>query len=88
MKTRFLKNIDTNKTLEYPVRKFFMDSRNHWEYFILDCPDIAPDSDEQLAVVDGFEVEIGYIWLSELKPMAATTNLYEVMAPREKYTWC
>lgn len=86
IRTRKIKRIGVDeKPLKLAVRGFFMDKRTLWEYFILDVPDIKEDDNEQLAIVDGFEVEIGYIWKSEIDIFNVATDL-DILPPRG-YEW-
>ena len=49
--------------------------KNYWEYYITD--ENCKDDDIRFALVMGFETELGYISLSEIKPyiMTRTKNI-------------
>lgn len=88
--SRFLINNETKKRLEYPVKALII-TRNFWEHFIFECPDIKPSDDVQFALVMGFETELGYISVSELKPHAISavkiTDKTDDVMPPEGYSW-
>ena len=85
--SRYLINNETKKRLEFPVRTFLM-TKNFWEYFIFDVPDIEKSDDQQFVLVMGFETELGYISLSELSSFIAakSSDLSDVLPP-EGYSW-
>lgn len=85
--SRYLINTETKKRLEYPVKALII-TKNFWEHFIFETPDIKPTDDQQFALVMGFETELGYISLSEIKPyiLTITKDLSSVMPP-EGYSW-
>ena len=60
-------------------------TRNMWEYYITDK---KIDADTRLAYVMGFENELGYVSLDEIRPyiLTRTTKLDEVM-PAIGYQW-
>lgn len=71
-------------TQEFNVKELII-TKNLWEYFILEEEDRPEDLPEniQMALVMGFETEIGDVDLEEIKPyvISKTTNLLEVMPP-------
>lgn len=89
--SRYLVNNETKKKLEYKVKALII-TRNFWEHFIFDCPDIPKNDDVQFALVMGFETELGYVSISELKPHALTVtkitdeNVQDTFPP-EGYSW-
>lgn len=84
---RRLINTETKKPVEYPVKALII-TKNLWEHFIFDVPDIPKNSDQQFAFVMGYENEFGYVSLSELRPhvISVTKDLSEVMPP-DGYQW-
>ena len=70
---------------EVNVISFFMTKGNMWEYFITDN---KYTDDIVTAVVAGFEVEMGDVSLSELKPyiMVQSNDLSEAM-PAPGWSW-
>lgn len=60
-------------------------TKNFWEYYILDN---NKASDYRLALVMGYETEMGDVSMSEIKPylFSYTTDLQD-LAPPEGYRW-
>ena len=74
----------TNSEIEVNVTSFAM-TKNMWEYFITDN---KHNDDIVCAVVSGFEVEMGDISLSEIKPytIAQSSDLANTM-PAPGWEW-
>lgn len=60
-------------------------TRNFWEYYLTDD---RHDKDTVRCLVMGFEIELGDVYLPEIKPhlLSATKNLKEV-APATGWEW-
>lgn len=81
MKTRTMTNGTTKLKIEG-----WANLRNGWEYYFIKDRDNTEDI--KMALVMGFETEIGSVYLPELKPYiwGKTTNLQEVM-PAIGWRW-
>ncbi len=61
-------------------------TKNFWEYYLTE--EETNDDDVKFGYVMGFENELGYVYLPEIKPyiLSSTKNLKEVM-PADGYEW-
>jgi len=91
MAGRYLVNNETKQKLEYPVKMHII-TRNFWEHYVFETPDIGLKDDRQFALVMGDETELGYISYKELKPHVISAVLLndkstDDIFPPEGYSW-
>ena len=80
---RKMKNVEFGNVLE--VSQHII-TKNFWEYYLTE--EETNDDDVKFGYVMGFENELGYVYLPEIKPyiLNSTKNLNEVM-PADGYEW-
>jgi len=79
------------QNIEYP--KQFLKVREHlilanfWEYYVVET-EIPHEDDVQLCYVLGFENELGYVSMAEIRPYVVrkTSDMFEIL-PAEGYNW-
>jgi hypothetical protein len=80
---RKMKSVTSNDVLEINEHIIL---RNFWEYYIIN--EETNDADVKLGYVMGFENEIGYVYMPEIKPYVLTrTNDLKNVMPASGYEW-
>ena len=81
---RTLKHYNSKQKLEV-VEHIIL--KNFWEYYVINAKNID-DDDIKLCLVIGFETEIGYVSMDEIKPyiLSRSKKLDNIMPP-PNYNW-
>lgn len=61
--------------------------KNFWEYYVIEEEDINPSDDIQLCLVMGFENEIGYVSMADIKPFVITKTKNLDIMPASGWAW-